>query len=276
MSGQVPPLRSLRGTALARLIDLRYATNRTAVAGAALAGAATLIGEATLGDGASLPTAVRVGVGTFLAWALARELAPDHPLAASLAMIPAAALSPIATPAIGPLVVALLAIRMWAGTVGHHPSIIDLGSAFLVAAYAGSGAAMWLPAAALAGAIVAHSPHRKPAVATAILMILAAASVAALTGAAEAPDLSAVEIGTLVVVAAALALILPIRNVTSRTDRRDQAISPGRIGASWIAAAIAVFGLALFEDVASAGPLLAAGLTTGFSHLAEGRKVEEA
>lgn len=259
MTGAPPPLRSLRGTALGRMIDLRYASNRTAVAGAAVAGAATLLVGAVAGDGASLPDAIRVGIGTFLAWALTRELSPDHVTAAAIAMVPAAFLALVSIPAVAAMVIALLATRVWAGTVGNHPSIVDLVGAVTVAAYAGSDPELWIPAACLAAGLVRHSPHRAAAAGTAAAMVAASAVVAVLTESARRPEVSPVDVAVVAAAAAVLAWLLPIRTVRSLTDWRSQPISPARVGTGWLAGLATVIGVALFDEVAAAGPLLAAG-----------------
>lgn len=258
MTKPVPPLRALRGSALGRPIDLRHASNRLALAGAAAAGLATLVATGVWGEGTSFPSAVRVGIGVFLAWALTRELSPDHVTAAALAMGPAAALAIVEVPEPGAMIVALLAIRAWAGTVGTHPSLYDLAAVIAIAAVAGFGPEMWPATAALAAGIVAHSPHRMPVLAAIGGMTLTLSLVAVITGSGHLPDVTGVELIVLALSTVVVFVVLPIRLVRSHTDRRKQPISPDRVGSGWIAALVSVAGVALFSDVTRAAPLLAA------------------
>ncbi len=276
MSTTPPPLRRLRGTALGRLIDLRYPSNRLAVGGAALAGAVTLSIGLLRDGGPSFGDAVRMGIGIFLAWAITRELAPDHNGAAAAAMVLAAPLAAVAVPAAGMLVVTLLALRAWAGTVGNHPSLFDFIAAVGVAAYAGSDAERWIPALTLAAGLQWHSPHRRAAAVTGLAMAVVGVGSAAIAGSAEAPNLSPTEIAVLAAMALTLAWVLPIRSIASKTDVRSLPISPERVGAAWIAGAAAAIGAALFAEVASAGPILAAGAAAAAVLSVERRRPDRA
>lgn len=121
---------------LARSIHLSHATVRfaaivTVVMGTA-AGAITL----ALGDGPA--DAVQMGIlagGTaFIAWALTREIAPDHPITAGAAAVLSPALL-IAGPV--DLLVAgllILPVRILAGTTGRDLTPIDLGALAMGAA----------------------------------------------------------------------------------------------------------------------------------------------
>jgi hypothetical protein len=115
---------------LARSIHLSHATVRfaaivTVVVGAA-AGAITL----ALGDGPA--DAVQMGIlaggAAFIAWALTREIAPDHPITAGAAAVLSPALL-IAGPV--DLLVAgllILPVRIVAGTTGRDLTLIDIGA----------------------------------------------------------------------------------------------------------------------------------------------------
>lgn len=248
----------LAGSALARPLDVRHPSNVTAAAGAGLAGLAALALTTFVGDGLSLPTAARVGIGVFLGWALARELSPDHVHAATLALVVTAAVALFEVPAIGVNVVALVAIRAWAGTVGHHPTVVDFLGVVALSAFAGTDPAMWAAAAALAVAIVSLSPHKGAASATAVAMVAAGVVAALIADPLVEVDVTLAEVGVLAVAAAAAVVVLPIGTVGSLTDRSARPMSPERIGAGWIAALVALAGVATFGRASEAGPIVAA------------------
>lgn len=80
-------------------------------------------------DSSDLPRAVAGALGTFAAWAITRELDPDHPRSAAVA----ASLAPVATvvlgtPAPGALFVTLLTVRIVARTTGLPPKTTDLAA----------------------------------------------------------------------------------------------------------------------------------------------------
>jgi hypothetical protein len=260
----------MRGTALGRPVDLRYASNRLAVAGAAVAGLVAAVAT-LLGEGLSLSTASRVGVGVFLAWALTRELSPDHVGAANVAMVFAAGLSIVATPSIGVNLVALIAVRAWAGTVGHHPSVIDFAGAVILAAYAGANPEVWAACGCLGVALLAYSPHRASAAITLGLMTGAAVA----SGIAFTPSVdfgwSVADAATLAVTLTLALWILPIRSLRSTTDRRAQPISPRRVSLGWAAAWIAIAGAGWLGPQLSTGPIVAAVAAAGLAQIAERR-----
>lgn len=109
-------------THLARIIDPRHPTSRVAIV-APLGAALIVFGL----DTTDIRRAVVAGISTFAAWAIARELDPDHPQSATVA----AALTPIATlllgtPAPAALFVAMLTLRTIARTTGLPPRSTDL------------------------------------------------------------------------------------------------------------------------------------------------------
>ena len=123
-------------TGIGRTIDLRYRSNQIVVGGTVAA--AVLAGVAGyLADSPDLVEAGVVGLGTFLAWALAREIDPDHPASATLSMVIAMALGLIAPPAALAAAVVMLAMRVIVGSVGTHLRLVDslviAGSAALAA-----------------------------------------------------------------------------------------------------------------------------------------------
>ena len=123
-------------TGIGRTIDLRYRSNRIVVAGTVAAAGVAAIRE-YLSDAPNFIDAGMVGVGAFLAWALSREIDPDRPTTATLAMVIAAALGLVAPPAGLAAAVLMLAMRVIVGSVGTHVRLVDTlviaGSAALAA-----------------------------------------------------------------------------------------------------------------------------------------------
>lgn len=124
-------------TSLSRAVDPRYPSNRLVIVGAAAA--ALIVGVSSLAgfDTGSEPLLAAVGV--FLAWAIARELDPDHPASAAIA-IP---LSFVLLLVLGPasLLVStgiLLGTRLAAGTVGTPLRPLDIGGIIVVAGLLGT------------------------------------------------------------------------------------------------------------------------------------------
>jgi hypothetical protein len=115
-------------TAVARVVDPRYPTNLAitilAVLFAVAAAAWRWLGGSTLLVGAQW--GMLAGLSTFLAWALARELDPDHDVSA----FAAAALALLALPTLGlpqllPLLWVLLVLRIVNRTVGLPARPLD-------------------------------------------------------------------------------------------------------------------------------------------------------
>lgn len=117
-----------RLTRLARGIDLGVPSNRVVVAGSLAAGAAAAGLALVRGTGAgSAPAAaIQAGLSIFLAWAIARELDPDSPRSALLAMPAAGAIlftgRPYLAGVLGVLLIARIALR----STGGFPTLLDL------------------------------------------------------------------------------------------------------------------------------------------------------
>lgn len=141
--------------ALARTLDLKVPSNRWAAIG--LLGGAAL---ARLGGRSWLGSA-GVGLGAFAAWATARELDPDHPVTATVALPVTLALALLEeeedpAQAAGNLLAAFTALssaRILTASVGEAPTAIDqaaLAAQAVMGAASGQHAAALLPGAALA------------------------------------------------------------------------------------------------------------------------------
>jgi hypothetical protein len=112
---------------IGRPIDLRYSSNRFAVAAAL--GAGVIAGAVALISGTSFTSAlgwgVQGGAASFLAWAIGRELDPDRPVAAGIAAAAALPLLLLGRIALGATAAVLLAVRITVRTVGPAPTMLD-------------------------------------------------------------------------------------------------------------------------------------------------------
>ena len=134
-------------SALPRPLDLTVASNRYAAAGLAVGTLAPLL----LGRG--WKAALGTGMAGFSAWATARELDPDHPQTAAVAL-PVAAVAALlgGAPNLLGSLTAVSSLRVLSATVGHRPSqsdLLALGVQAALSAFAGQRAAALLPGAAL-------------------------------------------------------------------------------------------------------------------------------
>jgi hypothetical protein len=163
-------------TGLGRPIDIKARSNQIAIIGTALAGLAALLLAWVGGDSLDLIEIARVAAGTFLGWALVREIDPDSNGAAAAAMLVAGAIGLYAPPAALVIGVLLLAVRILTGTVGTKLQTLDLVVLIVAAAYAGTQPVAW-PIVALLEYAVLQSGHRWR-VPTAVTMGLAASAAA--------------------------------------------------------------------------------------------------
>lgn len=216
-------------TSLPRVVDPRYPSNRLVVAGSAVAALLTAVAafvDVDLGFG---PIAAAVGV--FLSWAIARELDPDHPAAALLAMPVAFAVLLVVGEAsllLGTAV--LLASRITAGTVGTDLRMLDGIALVGLSGLLGTQSVGVVGLALLvAGVFISgRSTGRSAAVSVASAGAFAAAW--AWTGtelAWESPDVA--EWATLAVTLIATVLIIPASPLTSRTDRGTGTVDRTRV-----------------------------------------------
>ncbi len=189
-------------TGLGRPIDPRLPSNRHAVAASAAAGAVAFLVVIVGGDGLgdALRWGVRGGLASFLAWATARELDPNHPASAAIAA-PVALVALLAgPPSLFAVAAALLATRIVVRTTGLWPTWPDLVAMVGLAGLAGWQAHGVWAGVALAGALAIDTrlprpaPVRSLAVAGAALAsaLLAAAVGDGIGGGWEAPGLEQV------------------------------------------------------------------------------------
>jgi hypothetical protein len=163
-------------TGLGRPIDLKMGSNQLAIIGTVVAGLVAIVlawfGATDLG----FTDAASVAAGTFLAWALVREIDPGNDRAAAIAMAIAGGIGLIAPPAALVVGVLLLTVRILAGTVGSDLRSVDLVVLTSAAAYAGTQPVAW-PIVVLLAYAVLRSGHRWR-IPTAVAMGIAASAAA--------------------------------------------------------------------------------------------------
>ena len=250
---------SLVRTGIGRPLDPRLASNRIAVAGGFVGTLLAVIVQWVNDESISPFAAGAVGVGVFLAWAIARELDPDHPTSATITVAIAAGavvLGPFAT---GVVAVVMLGARVMAGTVGARLRPADVVVLGLAAGYAGTRPEAWGAAAFLiASVLVARPPH---AGAIAAAFALSAFVGAVLTGATPDPGASTpLAIALIAVTVAATAISFPAGRITSHTDSGRTTIDATRVSMARVGVASAIVaGSVLGADGAQAlAPAIAA------------------
>lgn len=254
--------RTERWSSLARHIDPGVPSNRLAIGGtltaALVVGLTTLLGVDTGLDPFS------AAIGVFLSWAIARELDPDHPVAAAIAM-PVSLLLLIL---LGPssLLVStgvLLGLRMTAGTVGAPLRSLDIAGIVALSALLGTTTLGIVGVAALVAGVLVEEPHLKRSIA-----IIAAST----TGFVAAALISGVEwtwtvpnpVGwaALAVGTVAAVSVIPAATPSSPTDRQSGLVRSERVTEARVAAGVAVLaGFVLTGEtgiVALAGTAIAA------------------
>lgn len=87
-------------TGLGRPLDPGLPSNRPAIIGLAIAAVSAAVGDLLQSGLVDLMVSLTTAVAVFLSWAIARELDPDHPKSAALAMLVAlgSGLAPASTP----------------------------------------------------------------------------------------------------------------------------------------------------------------------------------
>jgi hypothetical protein len=252
-------LKPYERTGLGRPIDLRYPSNRLVVIGSFLAFFGATAVEWIDSGAVDILFGVSAAIGVFLSWAVARELDPDRPGAAALAMPIALVLTFVAPGAIGLAGVVLLAVRILAGTIGRSLRAGDVVLLLLVAGYAGSRPESWAAGAVLiAAAVVSRFKWPVRLAAALAAAAIGTAIVDSATPVFEAP--SAVALGLAAAGVAAAILAAPVSSVAAKTDFGSQSIIPGRIAAARLAAGFAVAGVLLGGTVApvALAPVVAA------------------
>jgi len=130
-------------SALSRAVDVSHPSNRFAIAGFVVAVSALGI-KALVTDDLALVGAVFAAVAVFLGWAAGRELDPGTTGVAALAMVLSLVFALFATPAALATGVALIGLRVVAGTVGAPVTWIDAVVFLTIGAIAGATPILWI------------------------------------------------------------------------------------------------------------------------------------
>lgn len=261
-------------SSLSRAVDPRYPSNRLVIAGALIASAvAALANLSGLDTGLG---AVSAAVGVFLAWAITRELDPDYPASAAVAM----PVSLVLLLAIGPasLLVSmgvLLGVRLVAGTVGAPLRPLDIVGVVGLAAFLGANPIGVVGLVAMLIGVVVAEPQRKRAIVIAASAAIEFAVVALISG-LERTWTTPNAAGWIAVVVAVVStvLVLPASLPTSPTDRHTGLVLRGRVTTARVvagAAVVAGFGLAGAAGIAAlAGTATAALAGTAIRRIGAG------
>jgi hypothetical protein len=271
-----------RLTSLVRLVDFRRASNRfIALATLIVSGSAFGYG---LYEGRSLLEAVaraaQLGIGVFLAWAIARELDPDRPESATAATLIGAVLLFTGSPRLGGVLAVLLVMRIVLRSPGRPPTVVDLIFLVGLAAY-NLPTPLGLPAAVALGiALVADLRLPEPAPArvaiAGVVIALGAIAGGIYFGSfgIDWAEPSGLELVFLVLVGLALAT-LRVPAPASTDDRRSPLSRSRLVWATWlgVSAGVATVVLTGGAAVPKLSPVWAALIAVAFSRrIAIGRR----
>ncbi|MGB5433455.1 MAG: hypothetical protein WBN24_08590 [Acidimicrobiia bacterium] len=227
-------------SSLSRVVDPRYSSNRLAIAGATTAALMVVVASLVGFDVDGGPLAAAVGV--FLAWAIARELDPDHTASAAIA-IP---LSFVFLLVLGPasLLVStgvLLGTRMAAGTVGTALRPLDIGGIIVVSGLLGTNMVGAVGVAAMIVGILVGEPRRARGIGIAVAAA-AAFTVVGIVSDMErswaAPDTTDWIIAAVTIISMLVAI--PAPSPTSSTDRDSGILLRWRVTVARAVAGLAV------------------------------------
>lgn len=233
-------------SALGRAIDIRFASNRFAIFATVAAGTVGLVVTLVRDNGNAFGAGFLAGGAAFLAWAIARELDPDHALSA-YAAAPLGLVMWFFDPA-GLLVTGavLLAIRVVAGTTGYSPSHFDLVVLVGYAAVVGLRPGGIVAAAAIGVAIAvdARLAGRDSALryGSALASIVGASVATALWASPIEFSSITVASGAAAAVAVGIAIAIPVGPVTSVTDLKKQPLEARRVRMGRLLAALVIVG----------------------------------
>lgn len=237
-------------SALARPLDFTYPSNRVAALGSL---GALLLARRRSG---SWQEAVNVAGACFLAWATARELDPDHPWTANLALPLAFVLVARGAPSPLPAAGTMSGLRVLAGTTGDAPTSLDT-VAMLV--QAGLSARFGGRLAAVLPALAPRLRSRQESAAVSLLGLLAPPVPASTKGSSVWPVLAAL--------ALAPWLIRP-EAVTSACDRAARSVRDADVRQARMAALAVLGSSALSRRYHAQTPLVSAVLMVGLRRLA--------
>jgi len=132
---------------LTRGLNLRRTSNKIAAYGTVLAlivyVARSVCEQWVVGNPMTVLEALSSSLVVFVAWAVARELDPDHPWPAAVSMLASFIVALWFVPAALVVAVASAAVRMISGTVGRSFTVVDLGIMLIVGLGSGRELASW-------------------------------------------------------------------------------------------------------------------------------------
>ena len=258
-----------QNSGLGRTVDPRHPITRRVFIGATVVGVVTL-GLSLATGGPDLRLAARAGMAAFLAWAIARELDPDRPRSADVAIVASLGMTFGGDPSLVSAAVMLLAVRVLAGTVGRRLAPVDGFVLIGTAALAGGSPVAWPGIVALALAIWWEGS---------LPVWYAIAVAGAGVGAAMVTQPEIVRtFGTLaglLVVLSLLAAIPQVRTVEASPDSGVGSLEPERVRAARLVAAVgvAIGAVLTVEGVWAVGPIAAALVGTAVAGVAGGPSI---
>lgn len=253
-------------SALGRSIDIRYASNRYAIAATFAAGAVGFF-VGLFGEGNALGDGVASGGAAFLAWAIGRDLDPDHTLTAAVAAPVGLALWFLGAPGLWVVGTALLGLRLISQTTGRSPWPADMVVAIVFAVVAGFRPGGFIAAAALGIALILDcrlSLRARPIQYLAGLLAVIGAAIAAVIWSDPLAFESVTIMGGLVAaLAVGAALTTPLARPAAEGDLTGEPLERGRIRLARLVASAVTVGYLIQggqAGITTIGPLLAAML----------------
>ncbi len=260
----------MRVTGIGRGLGWEVPSNRIAVGGTGAA-VVILFGVGWVRGDASILTALLSGVAVFIAWAAARELTPDYPGAATLAMVLALGAAVVGQPSVLISAIALIGVRLVAGTVGSPITVVDVAILGVIGVMSGVSPLLWVVGFTI-GAWIWAAPEvgnlRIPArISFVVGAVLGLALAYALSLESGWPDVEITSTAYVLTAVAGGAMLLAARptTVTSMTDSGTARIDVARIKFARLAAGSFIMWAAVMGGVAgfwSIAPLMAALLAT--------------
>ncbi len=257
-------------TSIGRALDPEYPTNRAiAILTILVMLAGTLVqllsGEAW---GQSILWGVQAGITVFLAWALCRELDPDHPIVAFVATALAlVALYVWGLPQLGAVFWLIILTRVVNRTVGPPAGVLDilglLGLAGWLSLQAGWGYGAITALALLLDGLLPDRARRQLIFA---LLVVPVTVVVAIVGDAPVWPSAVSLTGGLIALGLSLLfvpVILASRSLESVCDQTEEPVKPVRVQAAQALALLAGVGASFVDGVggmAALSPLWAATL----------------
>jgi hypothetical protein len=262
-------LKLYRITRLGRPFDWSRTSNRISLLGPAVVGLGSLGWDLAMGNTPDYVGALWASITAFLAWAAARELDPDRPHTATLAMVLAAvaAVTGVWDVPLGVSAAALLGLRVLAGTVGGDLKPVDLMVLIGLAVFSGTRIEGWVVVLLL---ILGLLDSRPPGYLYALPTMVVGAGVGAYladVGLPGGPVSDEVYLWALVTVAA-IPLAVRLTRIRSRTDIFDHPIRWPNVRAARVMAGFVVIGGLLAStanEVVLLVPVLAALLATALT-----------